>query len=74
MSDLVIRAPVVRLLVPPRKAEVTVDPPSTTEAAQVTTGAGPARSWRLPEHSEHDDDLDTRASLGRVSGWFLPQG
>ncbi|HEX2042029.1 MAG TPA: hypothetical protein VHF24_05260 [Acidimicrobiales bacterium] len=71
MSELVIRAPVVRLLVPPRKATRTVDPPSSTRAASVATGAGSAGPLHLPEH---DQDLDTRASLSRVSGWFIAQG
>jgi hypothetical protein len=72
MSELVIRAPLVRLLSPPKKAAVTVESVPSTQAAPVTEGAGAARPWRLPEY---DDDFDTRASLGRVSGWFFgPQG
>ncbi len=72
MSELVIRAPLVRLLVPHKKAAATVQPVSTTEVAPVSAGAGPARRWELPEH---DDDLDARTAMARVSGWFLtPQG
>jgi hypothetical protein len=71
MSELVIRAPAVRLLVPRRMVTVTIDPPSTTEAAPVVERAAAARSWHLPEQ---DDDLGTHAAMGRVSGWFMPQG
>ncbi|HEX2275300.1 MAG TPA: hypothetical protein VHG90_15640 [Acidimicrobiales bacterium] len=71
MSDLVIRAPIARFLAPPRKAAATVEPTSTTEAAPVAEWAGAARPWHLPEH---DDDLDTRSALGRVSAWFMPPG
>ena len=72
MSELVIRAPLVRLLASPEKAAATVQPVPRTNGAPVTAGAGAARPWRLPEH---DDDLDARASLGRLSGWFVgPQG
>ncbi len=68
MSELVIRAPLVRLLVPPKKAAATVEPVRTTEVAPVSAGAGKVRPWQLPEQ---DDDLDPRATLARVSGWFL---
>ena len=71
MSDLVIRAPIARFLAPPRKAAATVEPALTTEAAPVAESAGAARPRRL---AEHDDDLDTRAALGRVSAWFMPHG
>ncbi len=71
MSELVIRAPLVRLLVPKKKVHVAVAPPSTTEAAPEAGGVGAVPPWRLPEH---DDDLDTRASMGRALGWFMASG
>ncbi len=71
MSELVIRAPLVRLLVPTKKAHVAVAPSPTVEAAPEPEGVGAVRPWSLPEHEE---DPDTRASMGRVSGWFMASG
>jgi hypothetical protein len=71
MSELVIRAPLVRLLVPTKKVNVAIVPPSRSEAAPDPTGVGAERLWHLPEH---DEDLDIRASMGRVSGWFMAPG
>lgn len=68
MSELVIRAPLARLLSPHEEAAPAVELVPATEAAPVAAGAGAARPWRLPEY---DGDLDTRLSLAKVSGWFM---
>ena len=71
MSDLVIRAPHAGLVVPPVEAPAAPEPIATTEAAPATAPPRAARPWRVPED---DDDLAGRATLGKVSGWFLPLG
>ena len=71
MSELVIRAPLARLLVPATRASLTVEPHPAAERAPVSEGVGAVRPWRLPEQ---DDTSDGRTSMGRGAGWFMTSG
>ena len=68
MSELVIRARLVRFLVGDTAPAVTVSPAAI---AEVTQAAAEPEALVARAVVEVDDGVDGRAALTMVSGWFL---